>query len=547
MHHELRKRGTGERTTERICDGLAVTVLVVVAAVTALTFRDYGLGWDDFTHAEYGGLLLHLLQSGFRDQRALGFVNLYAYGGGFDMLAAALSHVLPLDIWETRRLTGALVGILGIAATWRIGRRLGGPFAGLVAAILLATCPLYYGHMLINPKDAPFAVAMAIFLLGLVRLFQEYPQPSAASFTLAGLGLGLALGTRILAGLSVAAALVTLIFILIAEWRRLDPSLARQRLAHFLLPLLPAAVFAYCVMALVWPWGVIDPLNPIKALIYFSHFFEKPWREMFAGTPILVPDMPRNYVPQLLALKLPENFLVLAIGGLAGALIVVTRKSIAPARRAALLVLALAALFPVALTVMTRPAMYNGIRHFVFVLPPLAALGGWAAAGVIDWLRQRWRVAAPVAAIAILLAPLPAVIDMVQVHPYQYVNFNHIAGGIGGAKDRYMLDYWGLAFKQAAAELKAKLAARGETPSADHPLRMAVCGPHRPAQVELGPNVSISWDPKGADFAMTLGTYYCRTLDAPVIVDIERDGVTFARVYDIRGKTFSSLLTIPAP
>ena len=53
--------------------------------------------------------------------------------------------------------------------TWRIGRRVGGPLAGLIALVLLATCPLYYGHMFINPKDAPFAVAMAIFLLGLVR------------------------------------------------------------------------------------------------------------------------------------------------------------------------------------------------------------------------------------------------------------------------------------------------------------------------------------------------------------------------------------------
>lgn len=536
-----------ERTIERFCDRLAVTVLVIVAGVAALTFRDYGLGWDDYTHAEYGGLLLHLLQSGFRDQRALGFVNLYAYGGGFDMLAAILSHYLPFDLWETRRLTGALVGIVGIAVTWRIARRLGGPVAGLIAVLLLATCPLYYGHMLINPKDAPFAVAMAIFLLGLVRLFQEYPRPSAATLTLAGIGLGLALGTRILAALSVIAALATLLFVVVAEWRQQGPSLTRQRLAHFMFALLPIAVLAYSVMALIWPWGVIDPLNPIKALFYFSHFFEKPWRELFGGTPILVPDMPRNYVPQLLALKLPENFLLLAIGGCAGALVAATRRSIAVPRRAALLVVVIAALLPIALTVATRPAMYNGIRHFVFVLPPLAALGGWAGAWMIDWLRRRWPVAAPVAGVAILLSPLPAVIDMVQVHPYQYVNFNHIAGGIGGAKDRYMLDYWGLAFKQAATQLRAKLAERGETPSSDRPLRIAVCGPHRPAQVELGPNAAISWDPKGADFAMTLGTYYCRALDAPVIVDIERDGVTFARVYDIRGKSISSLLAVPAP
>ena len=85
------------------------------------------------------------------------------------MAAALLDKVLPFDLFETRRLLGAAVGLIGLAITWRIGRRIGGPLAGLIALVLLATCPLYYGHMFINPKDAPFAVAMALFLLGLVR------------------------------------------------------------------------------------------------------------------------------------------------------------------------------------------------------------------------------------------------------------------------------------------------------------------------------------------------------------------------------------------
>ena len=60
--------------------------------------------------------------------------------------------------------------------TWRLGRRLGGPLAGLIALLLLATCPLYYGHMFMNAKDAPFAVAMAIALLGTVRAFEEFAR-----------------------------------------------------------------------------------------------------------------------------------------------------------------------------------------------------------------------------------------------------------------------------------------------------------------------------------------------------------------------------------
>ena len=77
-----------------------------------LTFRDYGLGWDDYTHSQYGDLLLELYRSGFADKRALSFVNLYKYGGGFDMAAALLDRITPFDLFETRRFFGAMIGLV---------------------------------------------------------------------------------------------------------------------------------------------------------------------------------------------------------------------------------------------------------------------------------------------------------------------------------------------------------------------------------------------------------------------------------------------------
>jgi hypothetical protein len=143
----------------RRLDALAIGALVLVAVIAALTFRDYGLGWDDYTHSQYGNLLVSLYGSGFADKRALSFVNLYMYGGGFDLLATLSAKVLPFGLFETRRLVGAAVGLVGLFVIWRLGRRLGGPLAGLIALLLLAACPLYYGHMFMNAKDAPFAVA----------------------------------------------------------------------------------------------------------------------------------------------------------------------------------------------------------------------------------------------------------------------------------------------------------------------------------------------------------------------------------------------------
>ncbi|HEX9238998.1 MAG TPA: glycosyltransferase family 39 protein [Xanthobacteraceae bacterium] len=529
-------------------DWLAIGVLAFVAAIALATFRDYGLGWDDYTHSQYGALLVSLYQSNFADQRALSFVNLYMYGGGFDIIATLAAKILPFDLLETRRLVGAAVGLVGLFATWRLGRRLGGPLAGLLGLLLLAATPLYYGHMFINAKDGPFAAVMAIALLALVRALEEYPRATPPTIALCGIGVGLAIGARVLGGFAIATALLPLPFIVAVRSRATGLRIALSECGSFLLPFIPAAILAYLLMGLVWPWSVVSPLNPFRAVEYFSNFFEKPWRELFDGQLIPVIDMPRSYVPTLLAVQLPELMLALGLCGTAGAIFAIASKAdhstAAAGRRAALLATVLAVLLPVLITVATRPAMYNGIRHFIFVLPPLAALGGLAAAQIADRLVRHGRIAVGAGVLVLLIGIASPVLDMTRLHPYEYTDYNHLAGGPPRARQNYMLDYWGLSLTQASRRLLTDIADRHERPLHGQ-WRVAVCGPHPPVAIALGAQFTTTWNPKGADFAMVLGEFYCAKLDAPVMFDIVREGVVYARLYDLRGSSISSLLTVP--
>src|SRR3954462_5184896 len=241
------------RSVERTCDDLAMVVLAAVTLVAGLTFLDYGLCWYDYPHAEYADLLLRMYGSGFKDTAALSFANLYMYGGGFDMAAALLHKIVPLELFETRRLLGAVVGLIGLAVTWRLARRVGGPLAGIAALLLLVLCPTYYGHMFMNPKDAPFAVAMVVLMLGLVRLAEEYPAPSPRTVLIVGLGAGLSVGSRILGGLALIYALVGFIPLLLEDIRGGGARQAAHRFLHVLYVLLPGLVLGYLVMGLIWP------------------------------------------------------------------------------------------------------------------------------------------------------------------------------------------------------------------------------------------------------------------------------------------------------
>lgn len=534
-----------QRLPSAPADLLALVVLAAVSVIALVTFKDYGMGWDDYAHSHYGELLYAYYASGFTDTRAFSFSNLFYYGGGFDLAASILDRLIPPDLFESRRLMGAIVGVIGLAIVWRTARRLGGPVAGVSALVLLAVTPLYYGHMFINAKDAPFAVAMIFLLYTFVRAFEEYPRPKPLTVALFGIALGLLIGTRVVGGIAVLFAAAGWLVFVIAETRTLGARTALTRGATLIARLALALPLAYVVMAVVWPWAVQSPLNPIRAFEYYSNFWEKPWKELYDGMTILIPQMPRSYLPKLCLLKIPEIFGALAIAGLAGAIVTIVRGNGTPAKRAALALMVAAAVLPILITVATRPVLYNGVRHFLFVIPPLAIMAGLAAAYLFEQL-NKFRLGAAVAGASVFAFLIGiTVVDLVRIHPYQYALFNQVAGGVRGASDRYMLDYWGLGFKEASETLLTKIDEMKLKKPQNRKWQVAVCGPAAVVGLELGNDFSATNAAKGADFAVSMGTFYCAELYAPILYEVRREGVVFARVYDLRRHPYTTTY-IPA-
>jgi hypothetical protein len=341
--------------------------------------------------------------------------------------------------------------------------------------------------------------------------------------------------------IAVAYAGLAFLLLLAIEWRQMGFRAMLKRSAGFVGLIALGLPLAYLVLGLIWPWAVVEPLNPLRALAYYSNFWEVPWRELYEGRPVLVPDMPRTYVPTLFAVQMPELFLALSLSGAAGALVAAFFGKASSTRRAGLLLMFLAAAFPILLTVVTRPVMYNGIRHFVFVTPALALLGGLAGNWIWQWAVKFSRPArAAVAGVFMIGLAFPAV-EFAEIHPYQYTYYNHLVGGVRGADSQFMLDYWGLAFKQASAQLDEYVDEHRRSLPQGRKFKVAVCGPHHAAAVELGPRFETTYNTQGADFALMLGEFYCAQVQAPVLVQVEREGVIYARVYDVRGRTFPSV------
>jgi hypothetical protein len=518
----------------RLWDDVARIGLVSAVLLVILTFRRYGIIWDEEWQAIYGHKILAWYTSFFADSGAFTYSNLHFYGGAFDLAAALVNKVSPLGEYETRHLMGGLVGVLGLAGAWRLGARVGGPRAGVIAGALLFLTPGFWGHAFFNPKDVPFAVAMLWSLVWAVRLVDEMPRPRIASVVAFGLVWGLALGTRVgavLMGPYLAIALLAHVALDIRR-RGFGPALGAARDAAPRLVL--ALPVAYAAMVLVWPWALLDPLNPLLALTTFAHFS---WggQVLSFGHQLSAMDLPWWYLPGQLLVQLPEIFLA----GLAGALLVAVRRvgrGLPPGSAQRLLPLGLvtlAALFPIAYFVVATPSAYHGYRHFIFVVPPLAVLAAIGIDRALDALGRRSRAAGRSAAVAVIGAMLLQGSVMARLFPNEYVYFNSLVGGIEGAEGRFNLDYWGSSLHEAADLLDARTGGRRALDG--RPWRVLICGYPLSAAYYLGPNLVATNTDADADFYLSYTESRCdAAIPGKVIAEVRRMGVPLAVVKDRR-------------
>ena len=536
---------SSELVWSRLSFGLAILAFVLVF----LTFRDYGVTWDEDAHNWYGNFVLDYYLSFFVDHNALHWRDLYNYGAIFDTLAAALNRVSPIGIYETRHLLNALVGILGLVGCCKLGHAMGGARVGFLAGLFLLLTPNYYGQMFNNPKDIPFAVGVVWATYYMVRIVPLLPRPPLRPLIKFGVVVGMTMGVRV-GGLMILCYFGLLLAV-DGLWRTIATQraflLIESTWIAFWRVLLPAVVFAYPVMLLFWPWGQTDPIeNPLRALAFFSHQ-TFPFSTLFAGQFVHASDLPWTYLPTYIALALPELVLVLLLCApvLAGTAIWCEWPDL---RRESVLshfVVGFGIVFPVAFAIVIKAVLFDGMRHFIFVLPLIAV----AAAVVADQAYTRLAslpYRRPIYAMLIIYG-IGHLSIMGILHPDQYVYYNAFVGGIGGAQRKFKLDYWANSYAEAVRGLQNYLYAVYGPNFEDHEFTVAVCGPPISADYYFPANFRFTRQRAQADFFIAFTKDNCdRSLPGRPVYRVERMGALLSVVLD-RRSTFAEQRTAKRP
>ncbi len=522
------------------CD-VAVIVLIAGLVVIALcTFKDYAISNDEGVQHHYGELIIAYYASAFRDQSVFSFQNLYLYGGLFDVVAVALGHLLPVDPYDLRHILCALIGIGGIGATAATARLIAGPRAGLIAAIGLSVCGAWYGTMFNHTKDIPLAAAMIGATLFLIRIARRLPSPRASDVAAFGLLTGAALGMRIFGLLLVIYAGVAIVLYLPRRWR--GHGRARWRFViESSLRLLPALLLAYVIMILAWPWAALAPLNPIRGLLAFSEF-QYEIRTVLAGQVYEMAHVPRLYVPIYILIRTP----LLTLTGAALAIMFAALPRLAAGstlRRGDIALVSLTAIFPVACEVIWHGPAFTGLRHFLFVVPALAVLAGIGLDTAVAALATRGRLIASGALAVVTACCLVDAVTLIRLHPYEYLFYNPVVGGLEGASRRYDLDYWFSSMPEALNQLETYLRRTepGDGGKPSHIYSVAVCGERLEFEKTVTlPQLRFDFKPQWNESEFFIAPTHMNCdgdLDGKVIGTVERLGVAIAYVKDRRALT----------
>jgi hypothetical protein len=521
---------------------IAGGIFAVLTLVILTTFQDYGISWDEQLQNTYGQKLLAYYVSGFRDHSAFSYINLFLYGGFFDLVAAIVNLASPFDEYETRHLLGGLIFLVGLWGGWRLTRLLAGERAALFALICLATTPLLYGHGFINPKDSPLAWLLIWLTYFSCRIFASVGRPSWGVIIGFAVTFGLAIGTRVIALVYLDYLVAVVILAAIARMikgERLSALVARLRANVRWIAV--AFVLTFAVIAVVWPWSVQHPLNILAALRAFSHFAFYP-KVLWDGELINADQMPQTYLPTLLLFQLPEYVLF-------GLVAVVVAGAVAIWRHGAMsllttpkgqqyLFIVLSIVAPIIGYIVLHPTVYNGLRHFLFVVPPVVILGAIGLEHVLVFAKRSLRIAGVLFSIFLLMTFSLQVALMIGLHPYEYVAYNSLVGGVRGAENRYELDYWGTSLAESARGLSNYLAHDPKPElSAGRKVRVFACGDRTSAGRFLPPGAELTEVIAEADFYVGMTGVPCRNdYDQPArtIFEVVRLGVTLGFVLDIR-------------
>lgn len=427
-------------------------ILLVLFFLMPILSLDAGNTGDEDTYQiPQGEYVLDWFKTGGKDTTALNFKDLKYYGSSFDVIMAFFNRTFDVDnINTTRHIFNSFFGWLAILFASLIAYKAGGWRAGVITMVLLFLSPRFLGHSFNNPKDIPFAASVIMALYFMILFFEQFPKVRVSTIILFILSIALSISIRIggliLFGFFGLFALVFIIQRSLEKRKKLQATGSKKssklKISDYVSGKEIGRLFVYgiiiCVAGyflglILWPYALLSPIkNPLEAFQLMSHF-STVIRQLFEGSLQWSDALPWYYTPKYILISIP---VAVIIGCLLYPFIGGWKKG----NRFTTFIVYFAFIFPVFWIVITNANVYGGWRHAMFAYPPMVVAAGLGFNALIDFIKNKYgKIAATALPFVLLILPF---IHIVKNHPYEYVYFNVLGGGMKNAYGNYEMDYY---------------------------------------------------------------------------------------------------------
>jgi hypothetical protein len=358
--------------------------------------------------------------------------------------------------------------------------------------------------------------------------------------------LGIATSIRVLAPLAG-------ILVVIYAVSQLRSTVHRPRSAIGYLLIYP--LLSILFMLASWPYLWESPLKNFFQVFLFMSDNPTGLQVLFGGEVYRAYELPHRYLPILLGITLTEPvwpLFAVGLGVVATKLVVSIRSSksirdystTAPTSQQPSTtnrqlptdywLLLTAFLVPFLYVLLLRPPMYDGFRHFLFILPPVfvaCGMGFETIFSVAKKIRNGTAASNWLRAVVILALILPGILGVAQLHPYEYTYYNSLVGGTGGAFRVYETDYWLTCYKEAVEQIQPEsrvdlFVRREPYIAARYASAEVVVRDYRAEFSQIASGDLVLVNTRTNEDRKTVH-------DAPIVIEVGRGGATFCVVKQV--------------
>ncbi len=410
---------------------------LILLTLMLVTSRDAGISCDEVLHYDHSVTVYNYFASHGTDKTCLNtpVTKLKYYGQSYDNIVTFISEWFKIaDVYSFRHFMSTLAGWLTIFVTSLFAIWLTGYRAGILTLVLFALSPTFLGHSHNNLKDIPFAlgyIASTFFILKLLLSEKKMPVTEIVLLT-----ISIAFTISIRAGGLLMICYLFLFFFLYYlnvyfSRRKIDYSEVRTR---FLL-IICISLIAYVLSILLWPYALQNPIKNVFESYKVMAHYPLTFRQIFEGKVEWSDFMPWYYIPKSMAITIP----VIVLTGLF--LFFGFSRTIFKQGKSLLFSLIVFTLFfPLLFVIYEKSNLYSSWRQFLFLYPPVVLLAATGFQLFFSKMERKFFFWSAAVLFAVLsFHPLRF---MIKNHPYYYLYYNQIEGGLKGAFANYETDYY---------------------------------------------------------------------------------------------------------